>query len=83
MEVGAPHPRAIDTRIKGVVRVVDIWERIHSASSGGPKTNYGRAWVQAEALVRALELNQAKTVKHMERLAIRRAAYAAKKTGAA
>jgi hypothetical protein len=49
-------PSMLSPRAKGVVRIVETWERLH-AGTYGPKTAFARALVEAEAL--AAKLNEA------------------------
>jgi hypothetical protein len=48
-------PKMISPRAKGVVEVVEVWERCHRGFNDGPNTAYQRALKEATAL--AAELN--------------------------
>lgn len=53
---GAPEPKMISERAKGVVRIVQTWEKLNV---GGPDSAFQRALVEAEAMAGKLNLKAA------------------------
>lgn len=47
-------PAMLSERAKGVVRIVQTWERMHAGRTASPGTAYGRAVAEAESMVSRL-----------------------------
>jgi hypothetical protein len=54
VEPGYTEVSMISPRARGVVRIIDTWERLHAGRNGGTGTAYARALRQARDLAHSL-----------------------------
>jgi hypothetical protein len=58
VEPGYTEVAMISPRARGVVRVVETWERCHAGWHAGPDTAYGKACREAKTLAAALNAQE-------------------------